>query len=87
MTTPAPPEGQPNRCLICGYKMTHEPPDPPGDAPCPGCGSLALFPPRTSVTDVFVSEVQEIDGLTKWDAIQRLVGRLSELGRISLVAV
>lgn len=86
MTTPAPPEGQPNRCLICGYKMTIEPSNPPGDASCPRCGSLAWFSPRTNVNEVFVGEVQELNVSTKWEAIQWLVGRLCELGRISLDA-
>ena len=37
------PEGQPNRCAICGNEVIIEPSIPPGDAPCPHCGSLLWF--------------------------------------------
>lgn len=38
------PEGEPNRCPVCGHRMLLEPSRPPGDAPCPACGSLLWFP-------------------------------------------
>jgi acyl carrier protein len=34
------PEGQPNRCPVCGEEVCLEPSQPPGDAPCPRCGHL-----------------------------------------------
>src|SRR5262245_8332754 len=34
------PEGDPNRCAICGKTFALEPSDPPGDATCPYCGQL-----------------------------------------------
>ncbi|HEY4313016.1 MAG TPA: phosphopantetheine-binding protein [Pirellulales bacterium] len=34
------PEGEPNRCPICGKDCTIEPSWPSGDAPCPRCGHL-----------------------------------------------
>lgn len=34
------PEGQPNRCSICGSQVCVEPSRPAGDAPCPSCGQL-----------------------------------------------
>jgi anti-anti-sigma factor len=37
------PEGQPNRCPVCGDFLKVEPSDPPGDAPCPRCGHLLWF--------------------------------------------
>jgi len=37
------PEGEPNRCPICGNALRLEPSRPPGDAPCPHCGSLVWF--------------------------------------------
>src|SRR6516162_4115265 len=37
------PEGQPNECPICGNALRIEPSRPPGDAPCPFCGSLLWF--------------------------------------------
>jgi hypothetical protein len=38
------PEGEPNRCPVCGKELRLEPSRPPGDAPCPHCGSLLWFP-------------------------------------------
>jgi hypothetical protein len=37
------PEGEPNRCPICGAQLQLEPSTPPGDAPCPQCGTLLWF--------------------------------------------
>jgi hypothetical protein len=37
------PEGDTNRCPICGTVLQVEPSRPPGDAPCPSCGSLLWF--------------------------------------------
>src|SRR5262249_34847085 len=51
------PEGDPNRCPVCGKRLRLEPSRPPGDAPCPSCGSLVWFPtlePATSSTDTSV---------------------------------
>ncbi len=38
------PEGDSNRCPVCGRDVRLEPSWPPGDAPCPACGSLLWFP-------------------------------------------
>lgn len=37
------PEGIPNHCPICGTFICIEPSHPPGDAPCPNCGTLLWF--------------------------------------------
>jgi hypothetical protein len=37
------PEGEPNRCPVCGDTLRIEPSDPAGDAPCPRCGHLLWF--------------------------------------------
>lgn len=37
------PEGEPNRCPVCGKEVRLEPSRPPGDAPCPNCGHLLWF--------------------------------------------
>jgi len=37
------PEGQPNRCPVCGSHDRVEPSDPAGEAPCPRCGHLLWF--------------------------------------------
>lgn len=38
------PEGDANRCPVCGHDLRIDPSRPPGDAPCPSCGSLLWFP-------------------------------------------
>jgi len=37
------PEGEPNHCPICGAEFCLDPSRPPGDAPCPDCGSLVWY--------------------------------------------
>jgi signal recognition particle GTPase len=37
------PEGQPNRCPVCGQRLRLSPSWPSADAPCPSCGSLVWF--------------------------------------------
>jgi hypothetical protein len=37
------PEGDPNRCPVCGARWRIEPSRPAGDAPCPSCGTLIWF--------------------------------------------
>jgi HptB-dependent secretion and biofilm anti anti-sigma factor len=37
------PDGQPNRCHVCGSELKIEPSDPACDAPCPRCGHLLWF--------------------------------------------
>ena len=34
------PDGEPNRCPICGNDLRLAPSNPAGDAPCPHCGHL-----------------------------------------------
>jgi hypothetical protein len=38
------PEGEPSFCPVCGKDVCIEPTRPPGDAPCPHCGTLLWFP-------------------------------------------
>jgi hypothetical protein len=45
------PEGEPNRCPICGKAVLIDPSRPPGDAPCPNCGHLLWFAPQESNID------------------------------------
>jgi anti-anti-sigma factor len=37
------PEGQPDRCHVCGSEVKIEPLEAPGDAPCLRCGHLLWF--------------------------------------------
>ncbi|QDT49451.1 bacteriophage N4 adsorption protein B [Symmachiella dynata] len=43
------PEGDDNRCVICGKPVVIEPSQPPGDAPCPHCGCLLWFGANSSL--------------------------------------
>ena len=45
------PEGDDSRCGVCGKPLRIEPSRPPGDAPCPYCGSLTWFSPNASGPD------------------------------------
>lgn len=38
------PEGDPNRCPVCGHRCQVEPSCLSPDAPCPSCGHLLWFP-------------------------------------------
>jgi signal recognition particle GTPase len=40
------PEGEPNRCPLCGKEVKIEPSRPPGDATCAHCGHLLWFGPK-----------------------------------------
>jgi len=42
------PEGNPNRCPICGHRFRIEPSWPFDDAPCPFCGHLLRFPSKSA---------------------------------------
>ena len=37
------PEGEPSQCPVCGQRVWVDPSRPPGDAPCPKCGTLLWF--------------------------------------------
>ena len=37
------PEGDPNRCPVCGHRCRVEPSLPSRDGPCPRCGHLLWF--------------------------------------------
>ncbi len=51
------PEGEPNRCPVCGKPLKIDPSRPPGDAPCPHCGHLLWFGPVSK--DNASTEVQK----------------------------
>jgi len=57
------PEGEPNRCPVCGKRLQIEPSRPPGDAPCPHCGHLLWFDPS----------VWEDDDLNRRKALEPVV--------------
>jgi hypothetical protein len=67
------PEGQPNRCPICGNEISVEASSPPGDAPCPRCGSLVWFSAAVRKNEWFVDQVEPLDVATKDEAIRDLI--------------
>lgn len=79
------PEGDPNQCPVCGKAFVLEPSNPPGDAPCPHCGSLIWFPRAAAVSwtagfPVFL--VKAAEARNKDQAIRTVVGRLVNTGRL-----
>src|SRR5262245_283467 len=67
------PEGDPNRCPVCGNRLRLEPSQPPGDAPCPSCGSLVWFPaPAASSTETSVRVNGELKPAGGGDSIPLL---------------
>ncbi len=55
------PEGESNRCPVCGKAFRIEPSRPPGDAPCPHCGHLVWFGPSL---DSFLQLLRQSDLLS-----------------------
>jgi len=79
------PEGEPNQCPVCGKAFVLEPSVPPGDGPCPHCGSLVWFPraPEVAWTAGFpVYSLPAAEARTKEQAIRAVVGRLIEAGQL-----
>jgi PTS system fructose-specific IIA component/PTS system nitrogen regulatory IIA component len=80
------PEGVPNRCPVCGTAFVIEPSMPPGEAPCPHCGSLAWFGEMALqsevgplVCDAFLPELR---ATSKEEAVREIVTALASAGKI-----
>jgi mannitol/fructose-specific phosphotransferase system IIA component (Ntr-type) len=80
------PEGEDNRCPVCGHDVCIEPSSPPGDAPCPHCGHLLWF---TSAHDLYAFDfiraptvVRDMKAKTKPDAIRMLTAKISDAGHL-----
>ena len=80
------PEGAPNRCPVCGNSFCVEPSTPPGDAPCPHCGSLAWFGEvvfqselRPLFCDAYLPELRAIN---QEQAIREIIAHLASAGKI-----
>ena len=69
------PEGEPNRCPVCGAVVAVEPSDPAGDAPCPRCGVLLWFP---GTDDPDAPVVARFGALVNADAIDRISDLIGE---------
>ena len=73
------PEGQPNRCPVCGAEVEIEPSVLFGDAPCPQCGTLLWF---TNVPGPRWFEHEKAQGLRRG-----LCERLGEILGVSADAI
>lgn len=76
----------PNRCPVCGQEFCIEPLTPPGDAPCPRCGSLAWFGERALKSELgkLLSDayLPELRATSKEDAIREIVQQLAANDKI-----
>ena len=72
------PDGWPNHCPVCGHDVTVDPTIPPGDAPCPCCGSLLWFSenPRSHVSPESIERTKQ--------QIRGLVGEIAQLSKSEL---
>src|SRR5689334_16165594 len=77
------PEGESNRCPICGKQVVVEPSRPADDAPCPHCGCLLWFDRANGLKRVYGFPAFSIsDGsiCTKVQAIEAILVRLVKSG-------
>ncbi len=88
------PEGEPNRCPVCGHSTQIETSRPPGDAPCPHCGHLLWIDRAESAKSFesleFVSRdavIRRLEVSNKLEAIAALVNRLHSTGDLRQDAV
>ena len=73
------PEGVPNRCPACGKRLTIEPSQPAGDAPCPHCGHLLWFT-QEEIDDAMVIKFLPKDELQAAD-IERVAVQFIQEGK------
>jgi len=80
------PEGLPERCPVCGKSIRVEPSLPPGDAPCPNCGSLLWFAETVlgDESELLVQDaiVANLPATSKPDAIHEIVANLAAAGTV-----
>ena len=74
------PEGEPNRCPVCGHHVNLEPSRPPGDAPGPVCGSLLWFPSPQTTPLVCARVVSRAPEEVEFDPDRWRVGSLRSRG-------
>jgi hypothetical protein len=71
------PEGEPNRCPICGNRVVLEPSDGTRDAPCPNCGCLLWFDGAGATLDK-----DQLEHTKR--TIRQLVSEIEQLSKQSL---
>lgn len=86
------PEGFPSRCPICGKDVIINPSVPPGDAPCPHCGSLLWCTlGHSPILDPLIAQVgfvhfrvvlQDLKAMNKAAAFRLLIKSLVVAGEI-----
>jgi mannitol/fructose-specific phosphotransferase system IIA component (Ntr-type) len=72
------PEGESNRCPVCGHDVLLEPSLPTGDATCPQCGQLLWFPMGVGAWGLQRLLISDPDIRTKAHAIAAILDRLIE---------
>jgi PTS system fructose-specific IIA component/PTS system nitrogen regulatory IIA component len=72
------PEGEPNRCPVCGHDVLIEPKLPVGDAACPNCGQLLWFPMSAGSWGLQKFRISDPGIRTKSQAIAAILDRLIE---------
>lgn len=80
------PDGDQNRCPTCGHEFSIEPSRPPGDAPCPACGSLCWY--RTHLLTEKLAEIpcnRRLPNLSPGSKKQSIVAIVNELVKGGLV--
>jgi PTS system nitrogen regulatory IIA component len=78
------PEGEPNRCPICGKSVVIEP-SAPRDAPCSHCGALLWFPVGGAAGDVYgfpVFTLARDAALSKQQVILNILRRMADAGQL-----
>lgn len=79
------PEGEPQRCPVCGKALVIEPSRPADDATCPHCGSLVWFPLAfdfSQLPEFYHFEFADRSIRTKPEALGVVVDRLIEEGAL-----
>src|SRR5262245_16406683 len=72
------PEGEPNRCPVCGHDVWLEPSLASGDATCPKCGQLLWFPMPAGSLAFQRFRISDPGIRTKSRAIAAILDRLIE---------
>jgi nitrogen PTS system EIIA component len=88
------PDGLPNRCPICGKDVVINPSFPPGDAPCPHCGSLLWYTlGHSPILEPLIAQVgavafkavlSDLKAMNKADAFRTLIKSLVVAGEIAI---
>jgi transcription antitermination factor NusG len=76
-TSTGSPDSEGGFCVVCGRTVQIDPTRPPGDAPCPSCGSLVWFPSAAHPGDFKVGDCVRL----------AYAGRFGPCGKVEVVDV